>query len=52
MSKIADLAAKGYDFSDLDSMSSLAITSNSLSAINRLANVAEQQLYEQAWCNE
>ena len=52
MSKIADLAAKGYDFSDLDSMSSLLITSNSLSAINRLANVLEQQLYEQAWCNE
>ena len=45
MSKIADLAAKGYDFSDLDSMSSLAITSNSLSAINRLANVAWSNSY-------
>ena len=45
MSKIADLAAKGYDFSDLDSMSSLVITSNSLSAINRLANVAWSNSY-------
>ncbi len=45
MSKIADLAAKGYDFSELDSMSSLAITSNSLSAINRLANVAWSNSY-------
>ena len=43
---------KDVSFSDLDSMSSLALTSSSLSAINRLANVCalEQQSSGQAWC--
>tara|TARA_B100000963_G_scaffold336185_1_gene331011 strand:+ start:114 stop:2177 length:2064 start_codon:yes stop_codon:yes gene_type:complete len=45
MSKIADLAAKGYDFSGLDSISSMSTKSNSLSAINRLANVAWSNSY-------
>ena len=45
ISKIAELAAKGYDFSDLDSMSYVATKSHSLSAINRLANLAWSNSY-------
>ena len=45
MSKIAELAAKGYDFSGFDITSYQATKSASTSAINRLANVAWSNNY-------
>ena len=45
--KFSELVSKGYDFSDLDSISYLENTSNTSSAINRLANVAWSDSYMQ-----
>ena len=45
--KFGELVSKGYDFSDLDSISYLENTSNTSSAINRLANVAWSDSYMQ-----